>query len=52
MTSPVSLPPALLDGLRSLLGERLSTSPAVCEHHGRDESIFAAMPPGAVAFAR
>lgn len=47
-----SLPSGLLDGLRQLLGERLSTSPAVCEHHGRDESIFSTMPPGAVAFAR
>ncbi|MCV0441063.1 MAG: FAD-binding protein [Hydrogenophaga sp.] len=52
MTSSVLLPPDLLEGLRALLGDRLSTSTAVCEHHGRDESIFAAMPPGAVAFAR
>ncbi len=48
----VVLPQACLDGLRALLGDRLSTSPAVCAHHGRDESIFAAMPPDAVAFAR
>lgn len=48
----VALPEACLAGLRALLGERLSTSPAVCAHHGRDESIFAAMPPDAVAFAR
>lgn len=47
-----SLPPPLFDSLRSLLGDRLSTSTAVCEHHGRDESIFTAMPPAAVAFAR
>ncbi len=44
--------PGLLDSLGALLGDRLSTSAAVCDHHGRDESIFAAMPPGAVAFAR
>lgn len=48
----VTLPSGLLASLGTLLGERLSTSTAVCDHHGRDESIFAAMPPGAVAFAR
>jgi D-lactate dehydrogenase (cytochrome) len=52
MTASIPLPAAVLDGLRQLLGERLSTSPAVCEHHGRDESIFAPMPPAAVAYAR
>ncbi|WP_066269714.1 FAD-binding oxidoreductase [Hydrogenophaga palleronii] len=46
------LPPAVLDALRQLLGDRLVTSAAVCDQHGRDESIFAAMPPAAVAFAR
>jgi D-lactate dehydrogenase (cytochrome) len=46
------LPPAFLAALETLLGPRLSTSPAVCAHHGRDESIFAAMPPDAVAHAR
>ncbi len=46
------LPPAFLDALGQLLGPRLSTSLAVREHHGRDESIFAAMPPDAVAHAR
>ncbi|CAN7201694.1 FAD-binding protein [Acidovorax sp. LjRoot66] len=46
------LPPAFLEALGQLLGPRLSTSLAVREHHGRDESIFAAMPPDAVAHAR
>ena len=46
------LPPAFLDALGQLLGPRLSTSLAVRAHHGRDESIFAAMPPDAVAHAR
>ncbi|MBB6557611.1 D-lactate dehydrogenase (cytochrome) [Acidovorax soli] len=46
------LPPAFLGALETLLGPRLSTSPAVCAHHGRDESIFAAMPPDAVVHAR
>ena len=47
-----SLSPGLLASLDALLGDRLSTSAAVRAHHGRDESIFAAMPPAAVAFAR
>ncbi len=47
-----TLPPGLLASLGALLGERLSTATAVCDHHGRDESIFAAMPPAAVVFAR
>jgi D-lactate dehydrogenase (cytochrome) len=49
---PLPLPPAFLESLGQLLGERLSTSASVCAHHGRDESIFAAMPPDAVAYAR
>ena len=49
---PLPLPPAFLESLGQLLGPRLSTSPSVCMHHGRDESIFAAMPPGAVAYAQ
>lgn len=52
MSKPSSLPPEFLAALSALLGDRLSTSSAVREHHGRDESIFAAMPPDAVAFAR
>ncbi|MGH6623423.1 MAG: 2-hydroxy-acid oxidase, partial [Burkholderiaceae bacterium] len=45
------LPTALLDALRARLGDRFSTAAAVCEHHGRDESAFPAMPPDAVVFA-
>ncbi|EJE49201.1 FAD/FMN-dependent dehydrogenase [Acidovorax sp. CF316] len=52
MAAHPALPPAFLDALGQLLGPRLSTSLAVREHHGRDESIFAAMPPDAVAHAR
>ena len=52
MTSRPPLPAAFLDALGTLLGPRLSTSAAVCAHHGRDESIFVAMRPDAVAFAR
>jgi D-lactate dehydrogenase (cytochrome) len=41
----------MLVSLRQLLGDRLSTSPAVCAHHGRDESYHAPHAPDAVAFA-
>ncbi len=44
------LPPTFLDRLRERLGDRLSTSEAVRLQHGRDESIFEAMPPQAVAW--
>ncbi|HYH36931.1 MAG TPA: FAD-linked oxidase C-terminal domain-containing protein [Azospirillum sp.] len=37
--------------LRALLGDRLSTSGPVREHHGKDESYHPVMPPDAVAFA-
>jgi D-lactate dehydrogenase (cytochrome) len=37
--------------LKQMLGERLTTSAAVCEQHGRDESFHAVAPPDAVAFA-
>jgi D-lactate dehydrogenase (cytochrome) len=42
---------SLLGSLRQLLGERLSTSAAVCAHHGKDESYHAPHAPDAVAFA-
>ncbi len=44
------LPEPLLLALRELLGERFSTSPAVRDHHGRDDSAFPPAPPDAVAF--
>src|SRR5499427_3353017 len=43
---------SLLASLHQLLGERLSTSAAVCAHHGKDESYHAPHPPDAVAFPR
>ena len=43
---------AVIDALRQLLGERLSTSQSVREQHGRDESYHAPALPDAVAFAR
>src|SRR6184192_915367 len=48
----VPLAPALLDALRQRLGDRLSTSAAVCEQHGKDESYHTPHAPDAVAFAR
>ena len=47
----VPLAPALLDALRQALGDRLSTSRAVCEQHGKDESYHQPHAPDAVAFA-
>ena len=46
------LDPALLAALRQRLGDRLSTSAAVCEQHGRDESYHEPHAPDAVAFAQ
>src|SRR2546429_2914305 len=48
----VPLDPALLAALRQRLGDRLSTSAAVCEQHGKDESYHAPHAPDAVAFAQ
>ena len=42
---------SLLNALRQLLGDRLSTSTAVCDQHGRDESYHAPHSPDAVAYA-
>jgi D-lactate dehydrogenase (cytochrome) len=38
--------------VRSLLGERLSTAPAVREQHGKDQTWNPGAPPDAVAFVR
>src|SRR5712671_7896519 len=48
----VPLNPKLLASLRQLLGDRLSTSAAICAQHGKDESYHAPHAPDAVAFAR
>lgn len=44
--------PALVADLEALLGERVTTSRAVRELHGRDESYHPGAPPDVVAFAR
>src|SRR6266496_1014979 len=43
---------SVLTELRALLGERVSTSAAVREHHGKDESYFPYAPPDAVVFVK
>ncbi len=46
------LPPIVAEKLKALFGERFSTSDAVRDHHGRDESPYPPLPPDAVVFAR
>jgi D-lactate dehydrogenase (cytochrome) len=52
MNAPSRLPQPLLDALAARFGERISTSTAVREHHGKDESSLAPQPPDAVVFAQ
>src|SRR2546428_1733130 len=42
--------PSVLAELKALLGERVSTSAAVREHHGKDESYFPYASPDAVVY--
>ncbi len=46
-----TFPAALLDALKAAFGDRVSTTAAVREHHGRDESPFDPQLPDAVVFA-
>ncbi len=48
-SSPVT--DTVLDELRAIFGERLSTSQAVRDQHGHDESFHETAPPDAVVFA-
>ena len=50
MDKPRELNSTLLDELRALIGDRVTTSRGVREHHGKDESYFPYAPPDAVAF--
>src|SRR5271156_3125013 len=56
MSAPVvvreAVKPELLADLRQRLGDRLSTSAAVCDQHGKDESYHQPHSPDAVAFAQ
>ncbi len=47
----VNVPDSFIAELRELLGDRVSTSAAVREHHGNAEDYFPVAPPGAVCFA-
>jgi D-lactate dehydrogenase (cytochrome) len=54
MNAPAShapLPPTLARALAQRFGARFSTAAGVRDHHGRDESPYAPMPPDAVVFA-
>jgi D-lactate dehydrogenase (cytochrome) len=51
MSLQSAMPPSALDELKALLGDRLSTSMAVREHHGNDLTYHEGHPPDAVAFA-
>ncbi|MFL6572575.1 MAG: FAD-binding oxidoreductase [Burkholderiales bacterium] len=50
MNKPREFDAAVLEELKALLGERVSTSAAVREHHGKDESYFPYALPDAVVF--
>jgi D-lactate dehydrogenase (cytochrome) len=50
VNKPREIDATLLGELRALLGERVTTSRAVREHHGKDESYFPYAAPDAVVF--
>ncbi len=51
MATPAHTLDLLIVELRALLGRRLSTSEAVRQQHGKDESFHEVAAPDAVAFA-
>jgi D-lactate dehydrogenase (cytochrome) len=52
MNKPRELAASLLDELSALLGDRVTTSRGVREHHGKDESYYPYALPDAVVFPR
>jgi D-lactate dehydrogenase (cytochrome) len=50
MNKPRELDASLLDALRALLGDRVTTAPGIRDHHGRDESYYPFAAPDAVVF--
>ncbi len=52
MNKPREFDQSVTTELRALLGDRVSTSAAVREHHGKDESYFPYALPDVVVFAR
>ena len=47
---PREVNPEVIEDLGNLLGDRITTTMAVREHHGHGEDYFAAFPPDAVCF--
>ncbi len=50
MNKPRELDASLLEALRALLGDRVTTARGVREHHGKDESYYPYAAPDAVVF--
>jgi D-lactate dehydrogenase (cytochrome) len=50
LNKPREFDAVLLEEMRALLGDRVTTSRGVREHHGKDESYFPYAPPDAVVF--
>jgi len=50
LNKPREFGAALLEEMRALLGDRVTTARGVREHHGKDESYFPYAPPDAVVF--
>ena len=50
MNKPRELDATLLEALRALLGDRVTTARGVREHHGKDESYYPYAAPDAVVF--
>ena len=52
MNQARELDTTLVESLRALLGDRITTSRGIREHHGKDESYYPYAPPDAVVFPR
>lgn len=52
MNKPSEMDAALLGALTALVGDRVTTSRGVRDHHGKDESSYPCAPPDAVVFPR
>src|SRR5258708_21226120 len=50
VNKPREFDAALLEEMRALLGDRVTTSRGVREHHGKDETYFPCAPPDAGVF--
>jgi D-lactate dehydrogenase (cytochrome) len=52
MSAEPALKNALVEDLRALVGDRVTTSTAVREHHGHGEGFYSTLPPDAVVYAQ